>query len=161
MGTMLQGCTILKRFIYIEWFTSLQRNLLRLCNAARPFQQNTSNRPIPILLGLNTSTRSAKEFEPDLRDIELESPFRDSSISSLLQPAFDDIIDTGLWLAAPKNRTSRIKKRMKNRNKFLKNREDIETCVVCGNTKLIGHLCGHCYSEIKRETASVRKALKD
>ena len=66
--------------------------------------------------------------------------------------------DDGLLLmAVPKKRTSASKKKLRNRHKWLKNRSDIETCVVCGNHKLANHLCGHCVEEVREKTAEFRK----
>ena len=62
-----------------------------------------------------------------------------------------------LLMAAPKKKTSKSKKKLRNRHKWLKNRSDIETCVVCGNFKLANHLCGNCLEKVKQETIDYRR----
>lgn len=62
-----------------------------------------------------------------------------------------------LWMAAPKQKTTPSKKKLRHRHKWLKNRTDIELCVVCGNHKLVGHLCGHCLEKVNQETREHRK----
>ncbi|KAI9494317.1 hypothetical protein BDB00DRAFT_818697 [Zychaea mexicana] len=61
---------------------------------------------------------------------------------------------TPIWLepflwAAPKKKTSHSKKRMRASNKGLENKENVTQCPACGNSKLMHHLCSHCYGEIK------------
>lgn len=65
--------------------------------------------------------------------------------------------DGFLLMAVPKKRTSASKKKLRNRHKWLKNRSDIETCVVCGNFKLDNHLCGYCVKDVRRKTIEFRK----
>lgn len=55
-----------------------------------------------------------------------------------------------LW-AAPKKKTSHSKKRMRASNKGLPIKENVTTCPACGSNKLLHHLCGNCYSDIKKE----------
>ncbi|CAO3642388.1 unnamed protein product [Cunninghamella blakesleeana] len=55
-----------------------------------------------------------------------------------------------LW-AAPKKKTSHSKKRMRASNKALQQKENITACPACGNTKLLHHLCKHCYGDIKQK----------
>ena len=69
----------------------------------------------------------------------------------------DDLV---VWMAAPKKRTSRKKKWLRHQRKFIKNREDIQTCSVCGNAKLMNHLCGTCFDRVQRETEAVLKDLQ-
>ena len=69
-----------------------------------------------------------------------------------------EVQDDGfLLMAVPKKRTSASKKKLRNQHKWLKNRSDIETCVVCGKSKLANHLCGNCVGRVRRETAKFRK----
>ena len=65
--------------------------------------------------------------------------------------------DNILWMAAPKKRTSRKTKWLRHQRKFIKNREDIETCSVCGNAKLINHLCATCFERTQQATEEVLK----
>ncbi|KAI7904645.1 uncharacterized protein BX663DRAFT_503074 [Cokeromyces recurvatus] len=58
-----------------------------------------------------------------------------------------------LW-AAPKKKTSHSKKRMRASNKGLKQKENIAACPACGNNKLLHHLCGNCYNDIKKRAKS-------
>ncbi|CAO3631588.1 unnamed protein product [Mucor fragilis] len=55
-----------------------------------------------------------------------------------------------LW-AAPKKKTSHSKKRMRASNKGLQQKENVTTCPACGSNKLLHHLCGNCYSDIKKK----------
>ncbi|ORE04890.1 hypothetical protein BCV72DRAFT_230874 [Rhizopus microsporus var. microsporus] len=59
-------------------------------------------------------------------------------------------LEAFLW-AAPKKKTSHSKKRMRASNKGLQQKENITTCPVCGSHKMMHHLCGHCYSDIKKK----------
>ena len=69
--------------------------------------------------------------------------------------------ETGLLLmAVPKKKTTPSKKKLRHRHKWLKNRTDIETCAVCGNTKLMNHLCGNCLERVRTETAEQRREHK-
>ncbi|CAH3179199.1 unnamed protein product [Porites lobata] len=71
-----------------------------------------------------------------------------TNIESCQSTGLSESKDDGfLLMAVPKKRTSASKKKLRNRHKWLKNRSDIETCVVCGNHKLANHLCGHCLAE--------------
>lgn len=69
--------------------------------------------------------------------------------------------DSFLWMAVPKRKTTPSKKKLRHRHKWLKNRTDIEMCVVCGNSKLVGHLCGHCLEKISEETRQHRKINRE
>lgn len=69
----------------------------------------------------------------------------------------DDVI---VWMAAPKKRTSRKTKWLRHQRKFIKVREDIDTCSVCGNAKLMNHLCGSCFERVERETEQVLKEMQ-
>ncbi len=83
-----------------------------------------------------------------------------NKLRDILMPAFNLFNSTGFLLAVPKKRVSHRRKRMRNRNKFPKNRTDIEICVVCGNEKLEGHLCGQCYEKVKEETQRIRTQMR-
>lgn len=63
-----------------------------------------------------------------------------------------------LW-AAPKKKTSHSKKRMRASNKGLQQKENITSCPACGNHKLLHHLCGNCYSDLKKKSKVVTDAL--
>lgn len=74
-------------------------------------------------------------------------------ISNLSDEYQLSILDYNLtWMGAPKKRTSKKTKWLRHQRKFIKNREDIETCFVCGNAKLINHLCGTCFNRIQQTT---------
>ncbi|OBZ81481.1 putative 54S ribosomal protein L32, mitochondrial [Choanephora cucurbitarum] len=59
-------------------------------------------------------------------------------------------LESILW-AAPKKKTSHSKKRMRASNKGLKQKENVTSCPACGSNKLLHHLCGHCYGDIKKK----------
>eukprot|EP00795_Rhopilema_esculentum_P014526 gene14526-5589_t len=92
---------------------------------------------------------------------EVKTVFLTKSWSNILLKmvpvaAIEFFRETGILLAVPKKRVSHRRKRIRNHSKFPKNRTDIETCVVCGNEKLQGYLCGHCLENIREETAQVQ-----
>ena len=66
-----------------------------------------------------------------------------------------------LWMAVPKKRTSKKVKWLRHQRKFIKNREDIETCSVCGSAKLMNHLCGTCFERIQQSTEEVLKDIQN
>ena len=68
--------------------------------------------------------------------------------------------DNILWMGAPKKRTSKKIKWLRHQRKFIKTREDIETCSVCGNAKLMNHLCGTCFERIQQATDEVLKDIQ-
>ena len=68
--------------------------------------------------------------------------------------------DNVLWMAVPKKRTSKKTKWLRHQRKFIKTREDIETCSVCGNAKLMNHLCGTCFERIQQATDQVLKDIQ-
>ena len=68
-----------------------------------------------------------------------------------------DLLNDGLLWAVPKKRTSRSKKRMRMAHKYLKPKHHFYACPVCGNIKLQHVLCEHCFREIMKKTAEVRK----
>ena len=49
-----------------------------------------------------------------------------------------------LWLAVPKSKTTRSRKRMRAANKHLKNIQHIVECHNCGAPKLRHHVCTNC-----------------
>ena len=59
-------------------------------------------------------------------------------------------LESILW-AAPKKKTSHSKKRMRASNKGLPIKENVTACPACGSNKLLHHLCGNCYSDIKKK----------
>lgn len=71
-----------------------------------------------------------------------------------------DESDGFLLMAVPKKKTTPSKKKLRNRHKWLKNRTDIETCAVCGDLKLMNHLCGHCLERVKEQTSAYRREHK-
>ncbi|XP_002740678.1 large ribosomal subunit protein bL32m-like [Saccoglossus kowalevskii] len=70
------------------------------------------------------------------------------------------IFDGFLW-AAPKSRRSLERRRTRRRatEKRLKSKPDIVACEVCGQPKLLYHLCGNCLEKVKAETEAVREKL--
>ncbi|EDO48875.1 predicted protein [Nematostella vectensis] len=62
-----------------------------------------------------------------------------------------------LLMAVPKRKTTPSKKKLRHQHKWLKNRTDIEVCAVCGNHKLLGHLCGQCLEKVNVDTREYRK----
>ncbi|CAO3638373.1 unnamed protein product [Cunninghamella echinulata] len=60
-----------------------------------------------------------------------------------------------LW-AAPKKKTCHSKKRMRASNKGLQQKDNITSCPACGNTKLLHHLCKHCYGDIKQKAKNLQ-----
>ncbi|XP_022088465.1 39S ribosomal protein L32, mitochondrial-like [Acanthaster planci] len=72
------------------------------------------------------------------------------------------IFDGLLW-AVPKHRRSiqRNRTRRRDTQKLIKHipQERFTTCEVCGHTRMIGFLCGHCLIRIRQETREIRDRL--
>ncbi|OMJ13143.1 putative 54S ribosomal protein L32, mitochondrial [Smittium culicis] len=83
------------------------------------------------------------------------SNFGYNSLTSKFQsiraiPSLYDILSDIILRAVPKKKTTHSKKRMRSAGKGNVNRTDIVRCPGCGRVKLMGHLCLHCYKDIKR-----------
>ena len=61
----------------------------------------------------------------------------------------DSLFRDGLLFAAPKKRTSKARKKERNKPKALKPIRGLVTCRACGNTKKMHYLCPFCYPFIK------------
>ncbi|NXN93471.1 RM32 protein, partial [Rhinopomastus cyanomelas] len=72
------------------------------------------------------------------------------------------LLDSILWMAAPKKRrTIEVNRcRRRNENKLIKVKRNIDTCPECGNLKQKHALCGYCYAKVKAETRLVRLEMK-
>ncbi|KAJ1919313.1 hypothetical protein H4219_002075 [Mycoemilia scoparia] len=66
-----------------------------------------------------------------------------------------ELLRESILRAAPKQRTSHSKKRMRASNKGLKNKKDIVPCRSCGRSKLSAHICPHCYKDIRTTMKSL------
>ncbi|BFZ14789.1 hypothetical protein BsWGS_17827 [Bradybaena similaris] len=84
-----------------------------------------------------------------------------SSSESPLTSIFD-----GILLAVPKFRRS-LEKRLFRKHRFTGFMENampkntIIPCLECGNFKEKGHLCGHCYDKVRKETKEMQAKLGD
>ena len=67
----------------------------------------------------------------------------------------------GLLWAVPKKRTSHSKKRMRMTHKYLKPIHHYSLCPKCGNLKMFHMLCGHCFKEIMKKTAELRRLKQE
>ncbi|KFQ59302.1 hypothetical protein N334_12951, partial [Pelecanus crispus] len=68
------------------------------------------------------------------------------------------LLDSILWMAAPKKRrTIEVNRcRRRNPNKLIKVKRNIDVCPECGNLKQKHVLCGYCYAKVKAETQLIR-----
>ncbi|NWH64564.1 RM32 protein, partial [Geococcyx californianus] len=71
------------------------------------------------------------------------------------------LLDSILWMAAPKKRrTIEVNRcRRRNPNKLIKVKRNIDVCPECGNLKQKHVLCGYCYAKIKAEMQLIRKEI--
>ena len=60
-------------------------------------------------------------------------------------------------LAAPKKKTSHSKKRMRSANKQLKDKSNFTMCPICGQLKMLHHLCLNCYQDFRKQLRLDRK----
>ncbi|XP_065521771.1 large ribosomal subunit protein bL32m [Lathamus discolor] len=87
----------------------------------------------------------------------LPQPGHDTSEGNEAQSLLDSI----LWMAAPKKRrTIEVNRcRRRNPNKLIKVKTNIDICPECGNLKQKHILCGYCYAKVKAETQLIRKEM--
>ncbi|XP_029959229.1 large ribosomal subunit protein bL32m [Salarias fasciatus] len=85
---------------------------------------------------------------------------------SLLPPQSSDqtpgLLDSILWMAAPKKRRTIEVNRTRRRSdsKLLKLQNNIEPCPECGHLKQKHVLCGFCYAKVCKETSLIREEIK-
>uniref|UniRef100_A0A8C4XKQ8 Large ribosomal subunit protein bL32m n=1 Tax=Falco tinnunculus TaxID=100819 RepID=A0A8C4XKQ8_FALTI len=82
----------------------------------------------------------------------LPQPINDTSESNEVPGLLDSI----LWMAAPKSRHTIEVNRLKVIIKFL----NIDVCPECGNLKQKHVLCGYCYAKVKGETQQIRLEMR-
>ncbi|NXT27743.1 RM32 protein, partial [Syrrhaptes paradoxus] len=72
------------------------------------------------------------------------------------------LLDSILWMAAPKKRrTIEVNRcRRRNPNKLIKVKRNIDVCPECGNLKQKHVLCGYCYAKVKAETQLIRTEIR-
>ncbi|KAM9025452.1 large ribosomal subunit protein bL32m [Ara ararauna] len=87
----------------------------------------------------------------------LPQPVHDTSESNEAPSLLDSI----LWMAAPKKRrTIEVNRcRRRNPNKLIKVKTNIDVCPECGNLKQKHVLCGYCYAKVKAETRLIRMEM--
>ncbi|XP_044062600.1 39S ribosomal protein L32, mitochondrial [Siniperca chuatsi] len=73
------------------------------------------------------------------------------------------LLDSILWMAAPKKRRTIEVNRTRRRaeGKLLKVKTNIEPCPECGHLKQKHIMCGFCYAKVCRETGLIRQQIKD
>ncbi|XP_051263144.1 39S ribosomal protein L32, mitochondrial [Dicentrarchus labrax] len=71
------------------------------------------------------------------------------------------LLDSILWMAAPKKRRTIEINRTRRRadNKLLKVKTNIEPCLECGHLKQKHIMCGFCYAKVSKETALIRQRI--
>ncbi|XP_010309566.2 large ribosomal subunit protein bL32m [Balearica regulorum gibbericeps] len=71
------------------------------------------------------------------------------------------LLDSILWMAAPKKRRTIEVNRCRRRNpqKLIKVKTNIDVCPECGNVKQKHVLCGYCYAKVKAETRLIRMEI--
>ncbi|NXD83506.1 RM32 protein, partial [Halcyon senegalensis] len=72
------------------------------------------------------------------------------------------LLDSILWMAAPKKRRTIEVNRCRRRNpaKLIKVKRNIDVCPECGNLKQKHVLCGYCYAKVKAETHLIRVEIQ-
>lgn len=72
------------------------------------------------------------------------------------------LLDSILWMAAPKKRRTIEVNRTRRRapEKLLKVKTNIEPCPECGHLMQKHILCGFCYAKVCKETALIRQQIK-
>ncbi|KAK7887130.1 hypothetical protein WMY93_026751 [Mugilogobius chulae] len=95
-----------------------------------------------------------------LPQLSNEQEFEVHPESSDQTPGFLDGI---LWMAAPKKRRTIEVNRTRRRSdsKLLNLKTNIEPCLECGHLKQKHILCGFCYAKVSKETANIRKQIKE
>ncbi|XP_015254271.1 PREDICTED: 39S ribosomal protein L32, mitochondrial [Cyprinodon variegatus] len=73
------------------------------------------------------------------------------------------LMDSILWMAAPKKRrTIEVNRtRRRSESKLIKVQNNIEPCPECGHLKQKHVLCGFCYAKVSRETALIRQQMRE
>ncbi|XP_013879628.1 large ribosomal subunit protein bL32m [Austrofundulus limnaeus] len=73
------------------------------------------------------------------------------------------LLDSILWMAAPKKRRSIEVNRTRRRSeaKLIKLKMNIEQCPECGHLKEKHVLCGYCYVKVAHETHLIREKIKE
>ncbi|XP_049586357.1 large ribosomal subunit protein bL32m [Syngnathus scovelli] len=73
------------------------------------------------------------------------------------------VLDSILWMAAPKKRRSIEVNRTRRRaeTKLCKVKLDIEPCPECGHLKQKHTMCGFCYAKVCRETSLIRRQIQE
>ncbi|XP_041649776.1 39S ribosomal protein L32, mitochondrial [Cheilinus undulatus] len=92
----------------------------------------------------------------------LPQPVREDDLEeqqSSEQPS--GLLDSILWMAAPKKRRTIEVNRTRRRaaEKLLKVKTNIEPCPECGHLKQKHILCGFCYAKVCKETALIRQQI--
>ncbi|XP_058503280.1 39S ribosomal protein L32, mitochondrial [Solea solea] len=96
-----------------------------------------------------------------------------SSLLPQLQPQVDQeehqqeeqipgIMDSILWMAAPKKRRTIEVNRTRRRaeSKLIKVKNNIEPCPECGHLKEKHIMCGFCYAKVCKETRLIRQQIQ-
>uniref|UniRef100_A0A3Q3IYC5 Large ribosomal subunit protein bL32m n=1 Tax=Monopterus albus TaxID=43700 RepID=A0A3Q3IYC5_MONAL len=73
-----------------------------------------------------------------------------------------DLLDSILWMAAPKKRRTIEVNRTRRRadSKLIKLKTNIEPCPECGHLKQKHSLCGFCYAKVCKETGLIRHQIQ-
>lgn len=138
-----EGYACLNSSFTFHFFTHCNMSLRLLAKRATLLQQN--QQAIKVQAS-RFGTLSLGNVFFNGNTLTLESVTRNTfQIPTWLEPI--------LW-AAPKKKTSHSKKRMRASNKGLQQKENVTTCPACGSNKLLHHLCGNCYSDIKKKAKS-------
>ncbi|NWW73903.1 RM32 protein, partial [Climacteris rufus] len=71
------------------------------------------------------------------------------------------LLESILWMAAPKKRRTIEVNRCRRRNpsKLIELKRNIDVCPECGNLKQKHVLCGYCYAKVKAETRLIRMEI--
>ncbi|KAJ1924006.1 hypothetical protein IWQ60_005497 [Tieghemiomyces parasiticus] len=79
------------------------------------------------------------------------------SYGESLRQRVGQFLEEAILRAVPKKHTTHSRRRMRDSNKAIKDRKDINKCPACGRNKLMHHLCLYCYGDIKTKFQQFKK----
>ncbi|XP_072249431.1 large ribosomal subunit protein bL32m [Leuresthes tenuis] len=133
-------------------------NLAALVHSLRCSLQRIESRLLRVA-GLDTQLAPALAVNGPSLLPQLDQEHQLEEQESPDQP--DALLDSILWMAAPKKRrTIEVNRtRRRHESKLIKVQNNIEPCLECGHLKQKHILCGFCYAKVCKETALIRQQI--
>lgn len=138
----------------VEKLIKFSQNVYKIRNNSLPFFSYSVNTIADWVFGRGCDQLSLNGNFAGAKCLQNE-------ISEGNDPSNTHLNDNILWMAVPKKRTSKKVKWLRHQRKFVKNREDIEICSVCGNAKLMNHLCATCFERVQNASKDVLKDVQN